>query len=80
MPVNATYPGVYIDELPGGVRTITGVPASIAAFVGTAPRSPADAPMHVATRVEYRRASAGSCPAREFRRTVAKAGPSVSGS
>jgi hypothetical protein len=24
MPVQPTYPGVYIEELPGGVRTITG--------------------------------------------------------
>ncbi|WP_299616760.1 phage tail sheath C-terminal domain-containing protein [Pelagibius sp.] len=34
MPVNPTYPGVYIQELPSGVRTITGVATSIAAFVG----------------------------------------------
>jgi hypothetical protein len=65
MPVNATYPGVYIDELPSAVRTNTGVPASIAAFagtapfVGTAPRSPAGAPMHVAGCAEYERAFGG---------------------
>jgi uncharacterized protein len=28
-----TYPGVYIEEVPSGVRTITGVATSIAAFV-----------------------------------------------
>lgn len=34
MPVTATYPGVYIEEIPSGVRTITGVATSITAFVG----------------------------------------------
>jgi phage tail sheath protein FI len=28
-----SYPGVYIEEVPSGVRTITAVPTSIAAFV-----------------------------------------------
>lgn len=34
MPVTPTYPGVYIEEIPSGVHTITGVATSIAAFVG----------------------------------------------
>lgn len=42
MPVAVSYPGVYIEELPSGVRTITGVSTSIAAFVGWAPKGPAD--------------------------------------
>jgi Bacteriophage tail sheath protein len=33
MPVTPTYPGVYIEELPSGVHTITGVATSIAAFI-----------------------------------------------
>jgi phage tail sheath protein FI len=37
MPPTLTYPGVYIEELPSGVNTITGVATSIAAFVGWAP-------------------------------------------
>ncbi len=40
MPVHPTYPGVYIEELPSGVHTITGVATSIAAFVGWAPKGP----------------------------------------
>jgi phage tail sheath protein FI len=40
MPVTTTYPGVYIEELPSGVRTIAGVATSIAAFVGWAPQGP----------------------------------------
>ena len=35
MPVRPTYPGVYIEEVPSGVRTITGVATSIGAFLGT---------------------------------------------
>ena len=36
MPATLTYPGVYIEEVPSGVRTITGVATSITAFVGRA--------------------------------------------
>lgn len=42
MPVAVSYPGVYIDEIPSGVRTITGVSTSTAAFVGWAPKGPTD--------------------------------------
>ena len=34
MPVIVSYPGVYIEEIPSGVRTITGVATSITAFIG----------------------------------------------
>jgi len=40
MPVQVTYPGVYIEEIPSGVQTITGVATSITAFMGTALRGP----------------------------------------
>jgi phage tail sheath protein FI len=40
MPVTPTYPGVYIEEIPSGVRTITGVATSITAFIGTALKGP----------------------------------------
>ena len=42
MPVTPTYPGVYIEEIPSGVRTITGVATSITAFIGRAIRGPVD--------------------------------------
>jgi uncharacterized protein len=42
MPVTLSYPGVYIEELPSGTHTITGVATSIAAFVGWAAQGPAD--------------------------------------
>ena len=40
MPVTLTYPGVYIEEIPSGVRTITGVATSVTAFIGRAKRGP----------------------------------------
>ena len=43
MPVALSYPGVYIEEVPSGVRTITGVATSITAFIGRAARGPSDA-------------------------------------
>ncbi len=40
MPITPTYPGVYIEELPSGMRTITGVATSVTAFIGRARRGP----------------------------------------
>jgi phage tail sheath protein FI len=34
MPIQPTYPGIYIEEIPSTARTITPAPTSIAAFVG----------------------------------------------
>lgn len=40
MPVQTSYPGVYVQEVPSGVRTITGVATSIATFIGRAKMGP----------------------------------------
>lgn len=40
MPVAPLSPGVYIQEIPSGTHTITGVATSIAAFVDYFPRGP----------------------------------------
>lgn len=42
MPVTPTYPGVYIEEIASGVRTIVGVATSITAFLGRAEKGPTD--------------------------------------
>ena len=42
MPVQVSYPGVYIQEVPSGVRPITAVPTSIAAFIGYFSQGPLD--------------------------------------
>lgn len=43
MPATLSYPGVYIEEISSGVRTITGVATSITAFIGRAAKGPTDA-------------------------------------
>jgi uncharacterized protein len=40
MPPTFTYPGVYIEEIPSAVHTITGVATSIASFIGWAAQGP----------------------------------------
>lgn len=47
MPINPTYPGVYIQELSSGVRTITGVSTSTTAFIGRARRGPVNQPVTI---------------------------------
>jgi phage tail sheath protein FI len=59
MPVQPTYPGVYIEELPSGVRTITGVATSITGFVGKAVRGPADQPVTITSFADYERVFGG---------------------
>jgi phage tail sheath protein FI len=59
MPITPTYPGVYIDELPSSVHTITGVPTSVAAFVGAASRGPTDAPVHTGNFGDFQRTFGG---------------------
>ncbi len=55
MPSALSYPGVYIEEVPSGVRTITGVATSITAFIGRALRGPANTPVRVQSVAEYSR-------------------------
>ena len=53
MPVTPTYPGVYIQEIPSGVRTIAGVATSITAFIGRARRGPINDPVRIASFGDY---------------------------
>ena len=59
MPVQPTYPGVYIEELPSGVRTITGVATSITGFIGKALRGPTDQPVTITSFADYERIFGG---------------------
>lgn len=59
MPSALTYPGVYIEEIPSGVRTITGVATSITAFVGRAMRGPVDTPVRIQSFAEFTRVFGG---------------------
>ena len=61
MPSALTYPGVYVEEIPSGVRTITGVATSITAFVGAARRGPTDedGPVTINSFADYERIFGG---------------------
>ena len=45
MPITPTYPGVYVQEVPSGVRTIVGVSTSIAVFIGRAKQGQLNEPV-----------------------------------
>lgn len=53
MPVTPTYPGVYIEELPSQVRTITAVSTSVTAFVGYTAKGPVDEAVTVTSFANY---------------------------
>src|SRR6476660_3382572 len=59
MPATLTYPGVYIEEIPSGVRTITGVATSITAFLGRALRGPTDDPVTINNYGDFIRSFGG---------------------
>src|ERR1041384_2463708 len=55
MPATLSYPGVYIEEIPSGVRTIAGVATSITAFIGRTRRGPVNDPTMVNNFGEFER-------------------------
>jgi len=59
MPVAVSYPGVYIEEIPSGVRTITGVATSITAFIGRALRGPTDEAVTINSNADFERTFGG---------------------
>lgn len=59
MPVTLTHPGVYIQEIPSGNRTVTGVATAVAAFVGRALRGPVDVPVEINSFAEFERTFGG---------------------
>ncbi len=62
MPVQLDHPGVYIEEVPSGVRTITGVATSVTAFIGRAQRGPVDDPIVVTSYADFERRFGGLWP------------------
>ncbi|MEM9219964.1 MAG: phage tail sheath C-terminal domain-containing protein [Cyanobacteria bacterium P01_F01_bin.150] len=59
MPVAPTYPGVYIQEISSGVRTITGVSTSVLAIVGYFSRGPMDQAVRVLSMGDFEREFGG---------------------
>ena len=56
MPVTPTYPGVYIEEIPSGVHTITGVSTATASFFGRATKGPMNKAVRILSLSDYERA------------------------
>jgi phage tail sheath protein FI len=59
MPVQPSYPGVYIEEIPSGVRTITGVATSITAFIGRTLQGPVNEPSTIYSFSDFEREFGG---------------------
>ena len=55
MPVNPAYPGVYVQEVPSGVRTIVGVSTSITLFVGRTRSGPMNQPVPLTNFSDFSR-------------------------
>ncbi|HVR37348.1 MAG TPA: phage tail sheath C-terminal domain-containing protein [Methylomirabilota bacterium] len=59
MPIAPTFPGVYIEEIPSGVRTIAGVATSITGFVGYTARGLDHRPKRIFSFADFERAFGG---------------------
>ncbi len=55
MPVAPTFPGVYIEEVPSGVHTITPVSTSIGAFLGRATLGPINKAVRILSLADFSR-------------------------
>jgi len=59
MPVQPTFPGVYIEEVPSGVRPITGVATSTGAFIDSFSRGPLDLAYRILSIADFQRVFGG---------------------
>ena len=57
-----TYPGVYVEEVPSGVRPIAAVSTSVAGFIGVAEKGPLDEAIKVFNFTEYQNRYGGFLP------------------
>lgn len=70
MPVTPTYPGVYIDEVESGVRTIAGVGTSVALFIGRAAQGSLKQPVLCLSYADFARAFSEDARHGELPRSV----------
>ena len=56
MPVAVSYPGVYVQEIPSGVRTIVGVGTSVGMFIGRAKTGRLNEPVQCLSYEDFVRA------------------------
>src|SRR5215217_7120024 len=70
MPVQVSYPGVYIQEVPSGVHTITGVSTSIAAFFGRATKGKMNKASRLLSYADYVRTFGAPHPMSDLANSV----------
>jgi len=70
MAITPTYPGVYVQEIPSGVRTIVGVGTSTAVFLGRTQRGPLDEPILCLGYPDFERVFSGERGGSELPRAV----------
>lgn len=56
---NPSYPGVYIQEVPSGVRTVTSVSTSVAAFIDFFRKGPVNEPVQIFGMADFEREFGG---------------------
>jgi phage tail sheath protein FI len=70
MPVQVSYPGVYIQEVPSGVHTITGVSTSIGAFFGRTAKGPINKAVRCLGFADFLREFGGPHPSSDLATSV----------
>jgi phage tail sheath protein FI len=70
MPVQVSYPGVYIQEVSSGVHTITGVSTSIAAFFGRTAKGPLNKAVRCLSYADFIREFGGPHPLSDLAQSV----------
>jgi len=70
MPVQTSYPGVYVQEVPSGVRTIAGVSTSVAVFIGQAAWGPVNEPVLCLNYTEFQRTFTSDVTQSDLARSV----------
>ena len=70
MPIQPTYPGVYIQEVSSGVRTIVGVSTSIGAFFGRTQKGPINKAVRCLGYTDFLREFGGPHPLSDLASSV----------
>ncbi len=70
MPVQVSYPGVYIQEVASGVHTITGVSTSIGAFFGRTAKGPINKAVRCLGFADFIREFGGAHPLSDLAASV----------
>src|SRR5688572_12920264 len=70
MAMQPTWPGVYVQEVPSGVRTIAAVSTSVALFVGFTRSGPVNTPVLCPTYSDYVRVFGDDVTAGDMTRQV----------